>query len=321
MVSIIIPVYNAKHYLDKCLQSIEKQIETDWECLIVDDGSNDGSVDICKTWERRDLRFKVLSQENCGVSVARNIALHMAEGDWITFVDADDWLDENFLSEMLSVADGCDIVLSGQIREFANYKQVYKPSENLVWPLNVEHALEFNSLNEKFLFYAPHEKLFRKDLIIQNNLYFEPKCSYGEDLQFVYSYLEHVQTIATINKAMYHYRMANEGTLSTVFRENQFDEDYKQWKIVYNFYKCHKLLTKQAMCYLYRRLWGIVYDGLFLTPRVSKGSWSYISSILSIPEIVELRNLRNVFVCSAWIKFAILNKLRIVFFCYFKIFK
>lgn len=318
MFSFVVPVYNAECYLERCIHSIVFQKNKDWECILVDDGSTDGSGSICKSWAECDNRFIYIYQENNGVSVARNKALSVVSGEWVTFVDADDWLDENYLSDMLSVVDGCDLVVSGQIREFSDHKQVYEPDSFQTWSLDEEHASEFNSLNEKFLLYAPHEKLFRNDIIKRHGLRFEPGCSYGEDLQFVYDYLEHVKKISTVNKAMYHYRMANAGTLSTVFRKDQFAVDYKQWRKVHEFYKNHVLLTEEASCYLYKRLWGIVYDGLFLTLRLPQVSWNYILSIMSIPEIKELRTYKNVFHCSLWIKYSIMLRLGIVMFCYFK---
>lgn len=318
MFSLIVPVYNAACYLERCIHSITLQNNKEWECILVDDGSTDGCGNICKLWTERDSRFIYIQQENSGVSVARNKALSIASGEWITFVDADDWLDENYLSDMLSAAGDCDLVVSGQIREFSDHRQVYEPDSFQTWSLCEEHASDFNSLNEKFLLYAPHEKLFKNDIIKRHGLRFEPGCSYGEDLQFVYGYLEQVKKISTVNKAMYHYRMADGGTLSTVFRKDQFAVDYKQWRIVHDFYKNHCLMTEEASCYLYKRLWGVVYDGLFLVLCMPQVSWNYISSIMSIPEIKELKTYKDVFHCSAWIKYSILFRLSVVMFCYFK---
>lgn len=319
MLSIIVPVYNAASYLDRCLLSVASQKCSDWECVVVDDGSTDGSGDICQSWVKRDKRFVYVYQENSGVSMARNKALSMSSGEWVTFVDADDWLDEDYVSVMMDNCGDCDLVVSGQVREYKGRQEYYAPDSTARWTLDECHALDFNELNERFLLYAPHEKLFRKSVIEMNNLIFESGCSYGEDLQFVYAYLEHVRNVAVVKKAMYHYRMSEGGTLSTVFRENQFEVDYKQWKIVYGFYATHGLLVERACLYLYKRLWGIVYDGLFLTLRMPKVSWGYISGIMSIPEIKELGVYKNVFPCSAWIKYSIIRRCRVLMFSYFKI--
>lgn len=318
MISIIVPVYNAYRFLDECVQSIARQTFKDWECILVDDGSIDGSGDICREWTKQDARFVLLSQTNSGVSVARNNALSKVNGEWITFVDADDWLDENYLLEMLNVSDDCDFVVSGQLREFdGDNTIIYKPENTSCWSLDSEHAEDFNYLNESFLLYAPHEKFFRSDIIKSHKLCFDPNCSYGEDLQFVYAYMEHIGKIGTVAKAMYHYRMSDGNTLSTKLRHDQFDVDYRQWKIVHDFYVNHRLIIERANVYLYKRLWGIVYDGLFLSLRLKQVSWKYINTILTISEIKDLRCYKHVFDCAVWIKYSILCRLNFVWYFYF----
>ena len=319
MISIIIPIYNAELHLEKCLASILLQDTIEWECILVNDGSTDCSADICNSWVLKDSRFKFINQVNQGVSVARNTGLGHATGEWITFVDADDWVEPNYLSAMIKQTPGVDIVVSGQIREYEDgHNIIYKPDTNDKFIINSDGAEIFNNLNMKFLLYAPHEKLFSANIIKQNNLSFQQGCSYGEDLQFVYSYLEYVNFIGTINQALYHYRIANNGTLSSKFREDQFREDYHQWQIVYKFYDEHGLLSNPSIQYLAKRLWGIIYDGIFLFPKLENKKKQYIDSILCIEEIETLRSYTQVFSCSWWIKWAILNRCSLLFYFYFK---
>ena len=319
MTSIIIPIYNAEMQLDKCLASILLQDTTEWECILVNDGSTDNSAGICNVWALKDSRFKFINQVNQGVSVARNIGLDHAIGEWVTFVDADDWLEPNYLSAMIKQTPGTDIVVSGQIREFEDgHAIIYKPDVNDKFIISPEEAEKFNNLNVKFLLYAPHEKIFRTDIIKQNNLSFQVDCSYGEDLQFVYSYLEYVNTIGTINQALYHYRIAKDGTLSSRFREDQFSEDYRQWRIVYLFYDKHGLLNNPSNQYLAKRLWGIVYDGIFLFPQLKNVQKPYLDWILCIKEIEELKSYTHVFSCAKWIKWAILNRCSFLFYVFFR---
>ncbi|MDO4186070.1 MAG: glycosyltransferase family 2 protein [Bacteroidales bacterium] len=319
MISIIIPIYNAEPYLDKCLNTIFLQNSSYWECIMVNDGSTDNSAEICKRWISKDSRFRLINQLNKGVSAARNFGIENSKGDWIAFVDADDWLEPNYLAAMAELTTGTDLVVSGQIREFDNGKTlVYKPNATETFTICPNKANQFNELNLKFLLYAPHEKLFRSDIIKKNNLEFQVGCSYGEDLQFVYSYLEHIDTVSTIDKALYHYRMVDSGTLSTKFRRNQFDEDYRQWLIVYGFYERHGLLCELSNQYLAKRLWGIVYDGIFLYPKLNDNRKHYVNRILSIPEIGYLKIYDYVFQTAKWIKWAILNRFASVFTLYFK---
>lgn len=106
MVSIIVPVYNVKKYLQQCLDSILLQTNTSWECLLIDDGSTDGSDKICDEYANRDKRFRVFHQKNAGVGSARNVGLKNARGKYVTFVDSDDWAEKHFIQSLLeSVAD------------------------------------------------------------------------------------------------------------------------------------------------------------------------------------------------------------------------
>ena len=105
MVSIIVPVYNIEKYIDECIQSVLNQTYTAWELILVDDGSTDNSGNICDEYAKTDTRIKVLHQKNQGVSAARNIALDKAEGDYIMFLDADDyWCENTALYKLFSVA-------------------------------------------------------------------------------------------------------------------------------------------------------------------------------------------------------------------------
>ncbi len=137
MISIIIPVYNTAKYLPSCIQSIISQTYTDWEAILVNDGSLDESGIICDDYAKKDSRFKVLHQENQGVVVARDNALKMAKGDYLMFIDSDDNIEPTMLEEMLSLAKAqkLDIV-------WCNYKEVFKESA-------VELIIELYENNEE----------------------------------------------------------------------------------------------------------------------------------------------------------------------------
>lgn len=317
MISIIIPVYNAHSYLDQCVLSIIRQNTADWECILIDDGSTDGSGDICDQWAEKDSRFRVLHKQNEGVSAARNDGLDIAKGEFILFVDSDDWLEEEYVMEMTRHSKNAELTVSGQIRDFNNGSQkIFKPSLTTSFQLGPGNTATFTQLCKDWLLYAPHEKLFRRDIIEQHGIRFLKGCSYGEDLTFNFEYLDHVSTISMVDKALYHYRI-EEGSLSNRFRPNQFDEDYKQWKILASFFQRKNMWNEESKPYLYRRLWGIVYDGIFLYSKLGEKPSSYFKEILAIPEINELREYQSLFPCSSWIKWAIANRYSWLFKLYF----
>ena len=305
MISIIIPVYNVAPYLDECLQSVVNQMYTDWECILVDDGSTDGSSEICDAWGKKDSRFVVCHQENGGVSKARNCGIRKAKGEYIVFIDSDDWVGKQHLWELVN-AEKADLVVSGIKQEYSDgTSREYKNTHNKTFPFNQSSIDDIVGLYERFMLYGPVAKLYVASIIKEHQIEFPLNCSYGEDLQFNLMYLEFVASISQIDDVSYYYRRGSD-TLSTTHRPNQFQQDYEQWELLQKFYERHGLWLKPAKEMLYKRLWGIIYDGLFSSNMDKK-------HILSIPEIKELKDFQYVFPCSGWIKWCILHKIAFVF--------
>ena len=240
MISIIIPVYNVAHYLEQCLESVINQTYNDWECILIDDGSKDNSGEICDKWGKIDSRFRIIHQINQGVSAARNRGIKESRGEYIVFIDSDDWVSPNYLKDMTDTFQS-DLIVSGVIRHHSNnIESIYEPSQNHTFKLNNEGVRYLVDLNEKFLIFGPCAKLYKTSIINKYHIKFPTGTSLGEDLEFNFHYLEHVNNITTIQSNNYHYRIQTTNSLSTQIRENQFEHDYKQWMIQ------KKLYTKQS---------------------------------------------------------------------------
>lgn len=322
MISVIIPVYNVEKYLDQCVASVVAQTYTDFELLLIDDGSTDGSAQLCDQWQERDARIRVVHQPNQGVSAARNRGLDLAQGEWVAFIDSDDWVDSDYLTLMANAmaATHADLAVGGLTQHHANGCNVdYIPNEQGAFPLDASNADRFTDLNQKFLLYGPCIKLYNLTLLNRHGVRFPQGVSFGEDLTFNFRYLEHVGTIARVQRSTYHYRILGGGTLSSQVRPDQFTTDYGQWQLVMAFYRSHKLLNETAQRMLYRRLWGTVYDSIFLLPRLQVEPRPYLRTILSIPEIDQLAQWQACFSCARWIKRAILHRRSLVFYLYFKL--
>lgn len=199
-ISVIIPVYNAEATLNKCVDSVLKQQFADFEVILVDDGSKDGSLQICEEYARKDNRVTVIHQENGGVSSARNRGLEIAKGKWVTFVDSDDYLgNEFFPTEELEA----DIV-------FGSYLNVMDAS--VVGGFSSE-AMHGTTLGDVVARYgsssglrAPWTKWFRRDLI--GNIRFPEDMKVGEDTCFVWQYLSRCQTYAVLPQSTYYVRLS-----------------------------------------------------------------------------------------------------------------
>lgn len=210
MVSIIIPVFNTEKYLDQCIKSIVMQTYKNIEILLINDGSTDGSGQICKAWSQKDARIRYIEKRNEGQGKTRNLGIHMAQGEYLIFVDSDDFIDENLLQESVRYikekqADIC----------IYTYKQT--GGQELKVPL--EFVLKGTcsvTENEEALSQMPPmlcTKIFRTRLLKSSNIVM--KNVMCEDLIYQAQIFIRAKSICTLNKAFYHYRYLREGNIST----------------------------------------------------------------------------------------------------------
>ena len=202
MISVIVPVYNTEKYLDRCIQSILSQTYIDFELLLINDGSTDSSAAICDKYAELDSRVRVFHKDNSGVSSARNLGLDNAIGEWITFVDSDDWIEHNSFECLIENGDS-DLIIasmrfeqSSQIGNFPVLGRLESNDLNLGLSKNIDH----------YSISSPCSKLFRSNIIQNNEVRFNEKICFGEDALFVKSYLMNVQSIRCVRELCYHYQ-------------------------------------------------------------------------------------------------------------------
>lgn len=201
MVSVIVPIYNVERYLNCCLDSILTQTYTDFELLLVDDGSNDKSGEICDAYANQDQRIRVFHKNNEGVSSARNLGVQQAKGEWITFVDSDDWLEHRYLESFLQDSDLCvQGFYSGDVR--ISYDKAF-----------VEKNVGVFYLKHSYVS-GPYCKLFKRDIIQKNHLSFDLELAYGEDILFLMQYALYCHNMRVVEYVGYHYRKSVENSLS-----------------------------------------------------------------------------------------------------------
>ena len=254
-VSIIVPVYNAEKYLDKCIQSLVRQTLSNIEIVLVNDGSKDNSLSIIDSWKNKDSRIVVIDQENQGVTRTRKNGADIARGEWITFVDADDELPSQAIEFMAKASDGFDLVI-GHVQT------------NLNWSLPIftaeltQKEYMHDLLVKRSIHWGPVAKLVRKDLISFFVLDIPRKITNGEDFIFNIRYATKIKNVKVIDKDVYKYTW-REGSATSknpfksiaycLLYEREVWKSFRGIRLKYLFDYSYRTLKT-----IYRRFWLIM---------------------------------------------------------------
>lgn len=198
-VSVIVPIFKAEKYLCVCIDSILSQSLSDWELLLIDDGSPDSSREICDTYAAKDYRIRVLHKVNGGVSSARNLGLKLVNSEWLTFVDSDDCLYPQALERMLVAAESNNLDLV-QCR----FNRTYKDGQICGITTGVLNATQYAD-SETYLT-CVWGGLYKTSIISNYNLMFNENVRLGEDQLFLLSYIQHCSRLQHIGNTLYFYR-------------------------------------------------------------------------------------------------------------------
>lgn len=218
-VSIIIPVYNAERYLNRCIDSVLSQTFTDYELLLINDGSTDESGDICDFYGQKDSRIRVFHKENGGVSSARNVGINNARGEWIAFVDADDELFfDAFASLTKEIYSDIDLVMAGYDEFDVHGNMLFSTSSVLAQDKMIDRDLAIKLLyRDKYYQYYVVAKLFRGSIIKDNKIFFNESLFFSEDRLFVIEYLSVCRKkIHYITKPVYRYLLRIGGAMQSL---------------------------------------------------------------------------------------------------------
>lgn len=210
-ISVIVPVYKVEKYIGDCVGSITNQTFDDFELILVDDGSPDNSGAICDELARADSRITVFHTENGGVSRARNFGMLKAKGEWICFIDSDDYVDKTYLEDFMSAEKSSDLIMQG-------YKRFYNGrilSSVDFEDLKTENTEEILACSEyKHIINSPCFKLFKRSIINGHALAFDTGVSFGEDHLFSLSYVKYVNRVTYSNAKGYNYRITDSESLT-----------------------------------------------------------------------------------------------------------
>lgn len=306
-ISIIVPVYNAGEYLEQCIISLINQTYENIEFIFVNGNSTDNSLDVLMKYSHIDERIKIVNKENEGVSISRNIGLEMAVGEYIMFVDADDWIEKNTCEIVLHEAkiSNADVVMWSYIREFGNVSQ-----PKLIFDSErIEYGKEqVKKLHRRFIGLIGSEvskvenadalcpvwgKLYRKDIIDGNAIQFQDIRKIGtyEDGLFNLHYFEYVQSAVYIQQYLYHYRKNNENSITSKYKKDLFIQWQSLFEMMDDYIKTKKLSREYTEALNNRICLSILGQGLNLLG----ASDSHISKIRKIKFILNSKKYQDAY--------------------------
>ena len=264
LISVIVPVYNVEKYLNDCIESIISQVYSNLEIILIDDGSLDNSGKICDEYAKKDSRIKVIHKENGGVSSARNIGLDISTGEWIAFIDSDDWIENEYFNELLCTAknNNAQIVLCGYNRIIGNKKE----NINTTGSNNIcdNRGFLLNVLNPQTGYGFCHMKIYKKEII--KNIKFTEGLPVGEDALFNEMIAQNITKSIFLNKQLYNYRVntssvvkkydsdyankyLNSMILNKKYLFNNYKSDVEIIQNYYNYVAYHVMLIAVNYCY------------------------------------------------------------------------
>lgn len=277
IVSVIIPVYNAAKYLDRCVKSVTGQTYKELEIILVDDGSTDDSGRMRDEWAEKDNRVKVIHTENGGPACARNTGIAAASGRWLLFMDSDDWyFTDDAIEHLVRSTEGKD----SDIICF-NYKRFFEDkgrfSDNLCNISQPRQAGDINYLVDNRIYTSsPCLKLISKDLLAENNITFEPGV-WAEDIEFCGKLLLSAKNVSFCNEAVYVYRRRMDSRSTTFTQENIND-------LIYLVDKLSK--AKNRPDYFNSYL-AFQYCTLLINSRMAKRDKSVMKKVFSYKYLLE----------------------------------
>lgn len=282
-ISVIVPVFNERTALAQCVDSILLQSFTDYELLLVDDGSTDGSALICDSYAESDKRVRVFHKKNGGVSSARNYGLREARGEFIAFVDADDTISELYLEHLISVDS--DLAVVGFEKTGASGKQ-FTPKEFCSFYLNELPTHWVHPPRICFYYHFPFCKLYRSRIIRDNQLCFNENLKFSEDLCFNLTYYSLIDTITELPFADYIYRFTQ------INRERKYQLSAE---MLSHHYLCHKECFDKLQARIGDKELSTIRDDVYL--RLLR---KFISYLMDIRHFKDFKREINHFMKEDW---------------------
>lgn len=256
LVSVIVPVYNARKFLSGCVESLLAQTHAKLDIVLVDDGSRDDSLTLCREYARKDARIRVISQKNAGPAAARNAALALARGEYFMFADSDDYLPPDACERLLNAMEGNDLALGHfyyQLDKTISERGLLAGSRTIG---EREFLLSLLERPGTFYFSALWNKMYRADLIRDLDLQFDPSLVWGEDFAFNMQYYHAVRSVGLVEAPVYYYvKSMNSSSLfswlnipKSIRIKARLYRHYKALFVEKQLYKTHRATIHRYIC-------------------------------------------------------------------------
>ena len=302
LVSVIVPIHNAERTIGRCIESIVTQTLSDWELVLVDDGSRDRSGEICDEYAARDNRIRVIHKPNEGVAATRMVGIRAAQGTYSIQVDSDDWVEPTMLEDLYAKAEkgDADMVICDFYYDYDGRKslrrRVQQPSALDATSLLFE-LLEYRRLSPSCA-----NKLIRHECYQRYNIEIPSKISHGEDFFVCLSLLRHSELKVTyLPKAYYHYMQdANPASLTHSYNEKDFERECRLKDCVLSMmigHECYERLEQRMALNLVRRAFN---GGIFTSKEFKERTYDYRHSIRNNPHIAWHRRWRLYLSCIGY---------------------
>ena len=260
LVSVIIPVYNVESYLSRCLDSVLNQTYKDIEIILIDDGSTDNSLKICNKYQKKDKRIKVISNTNHGVSYTRNCGIDAAKGNYIIFIDSDDYIDNRMIEILYNSLINNDVDFSMcNICSITEKGDIIKATYNATNIVDNQEFME-NIYNFDYSYGYPINKLFKRKTI--GNIRFKENIHFMEDFTFICDVMRNVKNVYYCNDVLYYYVQRKNSSTHNTYSDRWLSKVDVQKYILDNYYP--KFNEKCRVDFLYDYLMNAYYSYSFL---------------------------------------------------------
>lgn len=258
LISVIVPVYNVEEYLDVCVQSIIQQTYQNLEIILVDDGSLDRSSEKCDEWSRKDTRILVIHKENGGLSAARNTGIEMAKGEYISFIDSDDFIEKDMLDTMLSAAQrfNAEIVCCGRKRMISKDVKIPLHCLDAEKVYNKEQAMK-EVLLGRDIEEAAWDKLYKAELFLDIRY---PEGEINEDIPVIGPLLSKCTKVVHVGKPFYNYRVNQNSITKSQYSEKKSVYLEHMQQVYLYFMTNYPQLRKEVEYFLARYAYAVLLD-------------------------------------------------------------